>query len=698
MDVYIEYQDWFWPLLLLCLLCGAVYASVLYALKDSLLEEVRKGWKAVMWFFRFAAVALLAFFLLGPHLNAVERETEKPVVVIAQDNSESLLTAQDSDYYYNTYQPEVDALTQRLSEKYDVKTYLFGDHVRPDRELTLGDKQTDISEVFDEVATRYSNRNLGAIILAGDGIYTSGTSPLYAAKNVKVPIYTIALGDTTVKKDLLISNVAHNRLAYLGNDFPLEVVVEARRLGGQSSRLRVSNGDGVLFEQTVDIDKDNFLTVVPVKLEATKTGLQRFRVSLSVLDGEVSEVNNTTDVFIDVLDSRQKILILANAPHPDIAALKTAIRSNKNYEVDAKLFDDHTGTLDAYSLVILHQLPSIRTGVDGLLEEIRRKKIPVLTVLGAHTRYATLGAQDFGVSLTGYRNRLNASGAHYNGSFSLFNLDPALQRQIEEFPPLHTGFGTWRTSNGVTPLFRQRIGNVRTEDPLFVFGKRNGVKYGVIAGEGIWRWKLYDFSRNRSHNLFNDLITKSVQYLAAKEDKSYFRVYCDNAFKENEIVDFAAELYNQSYELINESDVSLTVRNSEGKEFPFAFSKAGNAYRLEAGQLPVGEYTYVATTSHDGTNYEERGEFSVSAVQVELSNSTADHRLLFQLADNSEGIMVYPGSLNSIADKIDARDEITPIYYTTNRTTDLINWKWICVLILALLTLEWFSRKRNGAY
>ena len=39
----------------------------------------------------------------------------------------------------------------------------------------------------------------------------------------QAPLYAIALGDTTPRKDLLISNLTHNDLAFLGNTFPVEI-------------------------------------------------------------------------------------------------------------------------------------------------------------------------------------------------------------------------------------------------------------------------------------------------------------------------------------------------------------------------------------------------------------------------------------------------------------------------------------------
>ena len=45
-------------------------------------------------------------------------------------------------------------------------------------------------------------------------------------------------------------------------------------------------------------------------------------IRISPIANEFSKENNVKDLFIEVLDARQKILILAASPHPDLAAIK----------------------------------------------------------------------------------------------------------------------------------------------------------------------------------------------------------------------------------------------------------------------------------------------------------------------------------------------------------------------------------------
>jgi hypothetical protein len=270
---------------------------------------------------------------------------------------------------------------------------------------------------------------------------------------------------------------------------------------------------------------------------------------------------------------------------------------------------------------------------------------------------------------------------------------------FEAMPPLAVPFGDFSYSPGTTALALQRVGSIRTQKPLIAFnrlGEKN--KTGLITGEGIWRWRMTAFGQQGSHDSFNELITKTVQYLGAKEDRSLFRVNGDNDFLENENVIFNAELYNASFEAIGGRDISMEIRDSDGRKFTYNLSANGNGYRLDAGRLPVGHYTYNATANSDQGMLTEKGEFSISPIQLETTNTIADHRLLYQFAKENNGDMLFPEQLNTLNNLIRTRKEIVPVSYESKQLSDLISFRWLLALLLFLLCGEWLLRKRAGTY
>ena len=645
--------------------------------------------------FRFFAVTVLSFLLLSPLLKSTNREVEKPIIIIAQDNSESLIVGKDSSFIIKEYKEKLQKLINDLGDKYEVRTYSFADKIKEitsSDSLKFNEKQTDFSSFFDEIETRYSNRNVGAIIVSSDGLFNKGSNPVYSSEKIKTTIYTVALGDTTVNKDIILLKTEHNRLAYLGNEFPIEIVVNAKQLKGKTTTLTVSKGEATLFNQTINLNSDAFILTIPVLLQAKEVGLQHYKVKLSTLPEEVSFANNAADVFIEVLDARQKILILSDAPHPDVAAIKESIESNQNYEVESYLLSDFDKSLKKYNLVILHSLPSMQNPASKILTELNNADIPVWSFSGANALLQT------DLTKPTYTQKTNEVEPVLDQNFPLFTISDEFRKTVKDFPAVVCPFTTYQTENNSNVLFYQRIGIVDTKKPLMLFNNVGENKIAVFTGEGIWRWRLQDFAAHNNHNLFDEFISKTVQYLSVKADKSFFRITGPTSFLENEAIQLEAEVYNESYELINEPEVNITISNSENKKFPFSFSKTSNAYRLNAGMMPVGEYSYEAKVKIGEKIFLQHGKFSVSALQIELTNTTADHQLLFTLAKKHNGEMVYPKDLDKLVNKLNSRDDIKPISYSEKKLTDLINLKWIFFLILALLSVEWFMRKRNGAY
>ena len=685
----INYPIWFVGL---CLLLGTAYASFLYV-RERRMDELSPIWKWGLAIFRFISVSTIALLLLNPLLASTKEIEEKPVLIIGHDNSKSLLLSKDSSFYKKDYLSELNSLKTKLKSKYQLDEYVFGNEVNASSEVSFQDDQTNIAHFFNEVYSRYYNRNIGGIILASDGIFNNGSNPLNYAERIKnTPIYSVALGDTTIRQDLMVDKVNHNRIAYLGNEFPIEVQLKADKLIGKKTVLKVMEGNKVLFSENIEITQDNWLTSYPFRIEATKSGLRKYSVFVDVVEGEFTIENNTQDIYIDVLNNKQKILFLVNSPHPDVAAVRRSAEQYKNYNVEVKLASDFDGNTKPYSLVMLHQLPSTKNKIESTISSLKQQKTPALFFLGSKSNMDGFNTFKTGLNIIGFRGKTDEVGTSLNSGFNSFVVSSDVKNELDNFPPLTVPFATYRMSNSANVLMYQKLGSLVKSDPLIMFSKANNSKYGIIAGEGIWRWSLMN------PEVFNKLTSKVIQYLAVKEDKSFFRISGKRQFTENENVVFDAEVYNETYELINEPEISFSYKDEGGNEYPQNFEKLGRGYRLNLRKLAAGTYTYSATVDINGRTENASGEFSVKALKIELTNVVADHNLMFNLADQNNGKLFYPNQLKELYEAILERDDIRPIAYEQKKFDSIINLKWIFFLIMALLSVEWFLRKRNGAY
>jgi hypothetical protein len=693
----IAYPAWF---LIFCPLAGAAY-SLLFYYKDKRTGELPPFLKWLLAGLRFGVVTLLVFLLLSPLVKSTKNTTEKPIIVIAQDNSSSIITSKDSTFYKKGLKNSWDKNIAELSSKFDVWVMSFGNVLKDSMNYRYDEKETDISSALDEITRRYYGKNLGAVILSTDGIYNKGFDPLYAAHSLKSSLYTVAMGDTLVKRDAVVTKVEHNATAFLGNTFPMQVVIDVQKLEGKSSTLTVidvtDKQEEKLFVKPLNFSSQSFHLNVPVQLKANTAGLKHYVVKLDPVEGEENLTNNRQDVYIHVLDEKQHILILS-APHPDVAAITESINSSESFEAETMLPDKFNGALNKYSLVILNQLPSQQKDLLQTLGDIKKQGIPVIYILGSQTDIGAFNRQNTGIKITAMGGRTTDAEASDVGNFSLFSTDDNYKTYAGRLPALATPFGSYQANPSVSVLFNQKIQSTVTNYPLISFNNTGTEKCCVIAGEGIFRWKLQDYLDHKNHDFFDGLITKIVQYLAVKDDKSFFRIHAANSYKEDEPVEMDAELYNPSYQLINDPEVTITITNSKNKNFAYTFTRTSNAYHLNAGMLQAGTYKYMAQVKAGTEVYTKKGEFTVTPVQLETTHTIADHHLLYQLANQHGGKMIFPNQLDELTKLLENRDDIKPIIYTHTSYSPIIDLKWIFFLLLILASAEWFIRKWNGTY
>ena len=114
-------------LILLCILLGLIYALILY-FRHSFIKDPTPGQKRLMNFLgglRFVVITLIAILLLSPYLKSKFTEVQKPVVLILQDNSESIRNSLSQDDDSLNYTSGIQKLSKKLNSSFDVKEFSF---------------------------------------------------------------------------------------------------------------------------------------------------------------------------------------------------------------------------------------------------------------------------------------------------------------------------------------------------------------------------------------------------------------------------------------------------------------------------------------------------------------------------------------------------------------------------------------------
>ncbi|MBQ0016775.1 MAG: hypothetical protein KBT04_07315 [Bacteroidales bacterium] len=677
-----------WYYLLLCLACGAAYSVVLYWIRPPSGISKRLQW--VLSVLRFVVVALIALLLLSPMIRRESHDEQKPIILIAEDNSTSIALCKDSTFYRGAYADSINRIVTELSDHYDVQRFHYGTTVSPaSNNPDYQDPQTDISGAIRELAERFQNRNVGAMILSSDGIATAGCDP--SSVNVPFPIYTIALGDTTPSKDAAISHLRYNRTACVGNKFPMEITIQAHGLNHQTATLRIVTGGKSVFEQPVAYNGNDFSTTIPVSLSAEHSGIQSYTIMLQTLDGERTSVNNKRTVSVEVADHHQQVVILAAAPHPDIAALQRAVAQNSNYDVKVLVGNEvATHEFNKENIYILHNLPSASvTPASKLLSSLH-----ILYVVGLQTDLGLFNALQTGVTINTNLSKATDAVAIANPDFSSFSLADA--SRFQKLPPLDAPFGDYRCAAHVMTLFYAQIGNITTRQPLVALanelGHSNGIRTAFIFGEGVWKWRLHCYLQDGNHTDFDQFIYKTLSYIGDWNNQQQLHIDLQSVYPTNQPIVIGAELYDDLGQPTNQPELSFSLRHGSTVS-NHDMSRSGIGYQLTLGCLDTGCYTYTATTTLSGKKITANGRFVVEDASYEYISLTANHALLNTLSQITDGQVVYPNQLSWLTQLIQQREDIKPVIYSHSTYTDLIDSPLLFLLILLLITTEWCLRK-----
>ncbi|HAC23295.1 MAG TPA: hypothetical protein DCE81_00085 [Cytophagales bacterium] len=675
-------------------LLPAIAAGLGYAW---LLYHKRSGWSAttnrILFALRATGATLLFLLLVGLVLRLTDVTYEKPVIAIVVDHSASVRETTDS-VKRQAMLNQLQAMQAQLDEKgYEVV-------LRSHTGMPVGQfdhPTSDLAGAIRSTLADLEGKKMSSLVLVSDGIYNSGTSPLY--QQAPVPVHAVGVGDTTERKDLVLKQVIYNKITYQGNEFPLRAEVAVKSLPDQPVTVRVRQGNRVLSEQTQRSQAG--LLTFDFRLKATDKGLQRYEVEVLPLRDEVTTDNNRANVFIDVVEGRKKILLIASAPHPDIKALAAVIEKNANYE-----WHIHIPGLSKPDPAVLKPGFADLLIVHGIADATGKWPLAAINQLAPGATLFTVTSRSnirqlaalpipLGFEPTGQRDEATPV---INTAFRGFDFSENLNAVFSRFPPAAVPFGRFSYPPTAEVLLHQRIGSVATDRPLLLVSAQGEQKAGILLAENFWRWRLGEFADRESTAGFDELFSKLIQYLSTREDKRKFRSFAvQPEFSGATPVQIESQVFNDLFEPIYGQTIDLVVQNENQQRNSYQYVTSPGNTRFRLGNLPPGIYRFTASTLLNGQRETAGGQFLVSEQQAESLNLTADFSLLRELSRQTGGRFVAADQLARLQEELTQQPAQSTIR-AEDSFKPLINLKWIFFLVVLLIGSEWFIRKYSGGY
>lgn len=657
---------------------------------------------------RFLALLLIAFAILEPVLSVKKTQIIQKKNFVLLDRSKSIKNfSKASDI--NSLKNELNS----LNNKPDYSIYSFGNKIERETfsdadSIKFNESLSDFSAIADTI-NKYPDLINSALIIS-DGLMNSGSNPLFKLEQTGIPVFTIGIGDTSVKRDLILSGALYNEYIYNHKTTPVKINILNTGFGGKEITAQLFADNELISNKKVILERSGYNSVTFDYTPET-AGEKKILVKLSELPGEISVQNNRGTYYLNVLENKIRITIVAGKPSPDLYFIKNSLADDENFEINSIVEISNTIKLngqniskikDSTDVMFLLDFPrkaSDKNLISAIFNALKLKNIPTAVLIDSQTdlanltgglknlsaRFVLTDRPEMKISRFSVTENLSiVSGLTENQLTVLNNLPPITQPSISVIP-----------KSFAKTILSGELLSTNIKSPVIIAGSSAGFKSIIINAKNLWRWKLNP--PVHAEKLFNKLFVNSVKWLSAKDDIKKFKVESvKRIFSPGEQIKFTANLYDDALNPVNGALIKVIV--NKDNEYPeFVMKDVGNGlYNLQIPPMNSGEYSFSATVNIDGSEDNSNGKFTVSEIDIEKIRTRMDTEFLNSIAQRTGGRFAFLSNSESIFADIDRLSQNAAFQKTDSKSYQLWSDELLLIIVILLLSIEWFLRKRAG--
>jgi len=692
------------------LIVVAGYAFYVYRFT---IPPVSKIFKTVLVSLRTLALLLLLFIFFEPIVSFTRKIILEPVNLIFVDNSRSLKIDDGTNRMESTRDIS-NFIAQNLFSSAD-EFYLFGENVREIQKdsinkINFEDAVTNISDIFTSI--KHDDKNYASVLLITDGVITSGSNSISSIKTLGLPVFAIALGDTSDVIDVSVKRVLHNDLLYTETPSTIETAIQQSGLSGKNVTLSLFE-DNTLIEQKNIVLSSNGIQNETFTYNPVTPGEKKLSVVVSQLNNELSRENNRKVFYVNVLSGKVRVLLLSGSPSADLTFIKNCIKEDDNFNVnsitelttDKVLNSNQTNFIDSADVFFLIGFPSSTT-TPGLLsrvtESIENNNVPFFILLSEYTDLNKLNALAKELPFAA-RTQFGGTREVQIHVFENQSNNPIIQNNSSNIigawnnlPPVYQSSYEYISKPGSEIIAKTKINNNVTNSPLLVSRNFNGKRSIAVLGYNIWKWKLQTV--REKHNLFDNFITNSVKWLNSPDK---FKRVSINSLKKNyslgEQVEFSAQVYDESLNPVSGAEIRINISSPEYNYELMMQSRGNGIYEGNININTKGDYKYKGIAALNGEELgNDNGVFNVGDLNIEMVNPKMDYNFLKLLAKETKGDVALADNYSGLIDEIRRINENASREKFISSDFTLWSDEWMMIIVILLFSAEWFLRKRAG--
>ena len=229
--------------------------------------------------------------------------------------------------------------------------------------------------------------------------------------------------------------------------------------------------------------------------------------------------------------------------------------------------------------------------------------------------------------------------------------------------------------------------------PIMFMGDVKTIRTIVWASTDLSRIN-YNISNLNSKNIFPELWSNLISWLlkTGGDKNLYFRLNKES-YQQGEEILITGSSIRDNISINNQAFISIMNNSDEINSFELRFNPETMRWEGNFWAPKAGNYNYKIIILDDISDpMEQVGKFIVEKSQIELNQVALNLPLLKNISEETKG-KYYPWNFRS-----KLFDKIVPKENRVNMDKSIIfnQEKWIMIIIILLLSIEWVFRKRIG--
>ena len=482
--------------------------------------------------------------------------------------------------------------------------------------------------------------------------------------------------------------------------------------------------------------RGNDTQAINLEITPTTPGVHRYTVEITPLDGELTVDNNKQDALVEVIPGPLRLLHVEGEPRWELGKIREALQLNEKNIVlvslqrtgENKFYRQGIGSetelvtgfpkteeeLFSYDGLVLGSVEAGFFSADQLrsIEAFVARRGGGLLALGGRLsfdggKYKGTPLDDLlPLSLTGgpvddansyapvYKPLLTAAGQAH--PITRLNEDRgANQKAWAELPPISISEALANVKPGATVLLEARkVDGSGAQVPLLVQQRYGRGQTLALTASDTWRWRMRMDAKNNSHETF---WRQMLRYVVSGTPQQIEVSTAKDVYSMDDTVNIVADVRDKKFNAVGDAHATARVTKPSGAiiDVPLKFTTLNNAniYTGEFKADELGQHRIELTgTSVSLGQLTAQSNVLVSDLNREYYSAAQNSDLLKRIAAETGGKYYTPKDVQSLLDDLTYRQ--TP--YSERVTKDLWDMPVNFVLLIGLLTAEWFLRKREG--